>query len=37
MIYGTLKDVVVCNDIWNTMDKGVVVYYDILGHYGHVV
>ena len=21
--------VVVCNDIWDTMDKGVVVYYDI--------
>ena len=20
---------VVCDDIWNTMDKGVVVYYDI--------
>ena len=31
MIYGTLRScgVVVCDDIWNTMDKGVVVYYDI--------
>ena len=29
MIYGTLKGVVVCDDIWDTMDKGVVVYYDI--------
>ena len=31
MTYGTLQPcgVVVCDDIWDTMDKGVVVYYDI--------
>ena len=31
MIYGTLRPcgVVVCDDIWDTMDKGVVGYYDI--------
>ena len=31
MTYGTLRTcgVVVCDDIWDTMDKGVVVYYDI--------
>ena len=31
MTYGTLRScgVVVCDDIWDTMDKGVVVYYDI--------